>query len=153
MLLFGDTSFGQDCSLILDRTERTLYVAARADAQTFLTQQWPKAEPVTLTQEEWTVMAERVRKSAQRNRGDIDMEEIKRDIEEINRRIQEQHALVEALQECRSAQGVSMAEAHEQTLAHLRLVAGVPGYCPDSDLGSCGPVSLPHRRSLILARC
>jgi hypothetical protein len=79
-------------SLILDRTERTLYVAARADAQTFLAQQWPKAEPVTLTQEEWTAMVERVRKSAQRSRGDTDMEA-------INRRIEEQYALVEALQE------------------------------------------------------
>src|SRR5919199_702136 len=28
----------------------------------------------------------------------------------------------------RSAQGVSKAEAHEQTLAHLRLLAGLPGY-------------------------
>jgi hypothetical protein len=75
-------------SLILDRTERSLYVATRADAQRFLAQQWPKAEPVTLTQEEWTALV----KHLQRSRQDIDPEEIRR-------RIQEQYALVEALQE------------------------------------------------------
>jgi hypothetical protein len=75
-------------SLIVDRTERTVYVAARADAQTFLSQQWPKAEPATLTQEEWTALV----KHLQRSRQDIDLEEIRR-------RIQEQYALVEALQE------------------------------------------------------
>jgi hypothetical protein len=79
-------------ALIVDRTERSLYIALRADAQRFLAQQWPKAEPVTLTQEEWIAMVETVRKQAQRSRGDIDMEE-------IQRRIEEQYALVEALQE------------------------------------------------------
>jgi hypothetical protein len=75
-------------SLILDRTERTLYVATRVDAQRFLAQQWPEAEPVTLTQEEWTAMVKRL----QHSRQDIDPEDIRR-------RIEEQYALVEALQE------------------------------------------------------
>ena len=78
-------------SLILDRTERTLYAAARRDAQTFLVQQWPKAEPVTMTPEEWTAMVETALKNVQRRGTDVD-------IEAINRRIEEQYALVEALQ-------------------------------------------------------
>jgi hypothetical protein len=40
-------------SLILDRTERTLYVAQRREAQHFLAQQWPKTEPVHMTPKEW----------------------------------------------------------------------------------------------------
>jgi hypothetical protein len=79
-------------SLILDRTERTVYVAGRRDAQTFLAQQWPKAEPLTMTPEEWTAMVETALKNVQRRGTDID-------IEAINRWIKEQYALVEALQE------------------------------------------------------
>lgn len=72
-------------SLILDRTERTLYVAACADARTFLAQQWPKTEPVSMTHEEWTAMVETALKHAQRSRGDIDVEEINRRLEELLR--------------------------------------------------------------------
>jgi hypothetical protein len=82
-------------SLILDRTERTLYVAPRRDAQRFLAQQWPKTEPVHMTPKEWkewTEILTTAMKHAQRQQGQIDPED-------IQRRIEEQYALVEALQE------------------------------------------------------
>ncbi len=77
-------------SLILDRDERKLYVAARKDANTFLAQQWPKTEPIRMNQEEWAALVQAL-KNVQRN---LD----KTDMEDIHRRIEEQYALVEALQ-------------------------------------------------------
>jgi hypothetical protein len=75
-------------ALILDRQERKLYVASKKDARTFLAQQWPKAEPIHMTQEEWTAMVEALKNVQFTEPG----------IEEIQKRIEEQSALVEALQ-------------------------------------------------------
>jgi hypothetical protein len=68
-------------SLILDRQERNLYVASIKEAQKFLAQQWLKAEPIHMTQEEWTAMKTQILKTIKRNRN-IDMEEIHRRMEE-----------------------------------------------------------------------
>jgi hypothetical protein len=60
-----------------------------------LAQQWPKTEPVHMTQKEWKEWTETLKsamQSVQRSRGDID-------VESIQRRIEEQYAIVEALQE------------------------------------------------------
>jgi hypothetical protein len=78
-------------AFILNRQERKLTVASRKYPQIFLAQQWPKAEPVHLTREEWEALKTRIiaeMKQKQQNR----------DIEEIHRYIEEQFALVEALQ-------------------------------------------------------
>jgi predicted DNA-binding protein (UPF0251 family) len=78
-------------SLILDRQERTLYVASRKDAQKFLAQQWPKVEPIHLTKEEWEAMKTCIIADMKQKQQSIDMDE-------IHRQIEEQYALVEALQ-------------------------------------------------------
>ncbi len=44
-------------AFILNRQERKLAVASRKYPQIFLAQQWPKAEPVHLTREEWDAFA------------------------------------------------------------------------------------------------
>jgi hypothetical protein len=66
-------------SLILDRTERTLYVAQRREAQRFLAQQWPKTEPVHMTPKEWKAWTETLKSTMQcvrHSRGAIDVEAI-----------------------------------------------------------------------------
>jgi hypothetical protein len=82
-------------SLILDRTERTLYVAPRRDAQRFLAQQWPKTEPVHMTPKEWKEWTEILTSTMQH----VQRRQATIDPEDIRRRIEEQYALVEALQE------------------------------------------------------
>jgi hypothetical protein len=77
-------------SLILDRHERKLYVASIKDAQTFLAQQWPKAEAVYMSQEEYLALITKALKNVKQNDA-IDMDE-------IHRRIEEEYAVIEALQ-------------------------------------------------------
>ena len=77
--------------LILDRQERKLYVASMKDAQRLLALQWPKTEPIHMTQEEWEVLKSRITAEMKQKQQTIDMEE-------INRRIEAQYVLVEALQ-------------------------------------------------------
>jgi hypothetical protein len=81
-------------SLILDRTERRLYVAQRRDAQHFLAQQWPKTEPVHMTPKEWKEWTEILTSTMKQM-----VQQASIDPEDIQRRIEEQYALVEALQE------------------------------------------------------
>ncbi len=76
-------------SLILDREERKLYVASMKDAQKFLAEQWPKSEPIHMTQEEYLARVTEALKNVPLNEADM---------EEIHKRIEEQSALVEALQ-------------------------------------------------------
>jgi hypothetical protein len=47
--------------LLLDRQEKRLSVAPVAEARQFLFGQWPPTEPMTLTDEEWDAVVERLR--------------------------------------------------------------------------------------------
>ena len=78
-------------TLILDRNERKLYVATVKETDAFLAQQWPKTEPIHMTQEEWEAMKTKIIATMKRKQQTIDMDD-------IHRRIEEQYALVEALQ-------------------------------------------------------
>ncbi len=59
------------------------------EAQKFLAQQWPKLEPVSMTQEEYVAMVTQALKNVKFKEPNI---------EEIEKRIEEQYQLVEALQ-------------------------------------------------------
>jgi hypothetical protein len=61
------------------------------DAEKFLSEQWPKEPPVTMSQEEYTVL---VMKALKNIKPPSDVS-----INEIQRRIERQYALVEGLQQ------------------------------------------------------
>jgi hypothetical protein len=84
----GDSDREAQHWLILDRHTRKLYVALVKDARTFLEQQWPKAEPINMTQEEWTALVKKVK--------NVRLKEP--DMKDIYRQFEEQQKLVEALQ-------------------------------------------------------
>jgi hypothetical protein len=77
-------------ALLLDQKELALFVAPVRDAEKFLSEQWPKEPPVTMSQEEYTALVIKVLKHVKPPK-DVD-------IAEIQRRIERQYALVEELQ-------------------------------------------------------
>jgi hypothetical protein len=78
-------------ALILDQKELALFVAPVREAEKFLSEQWPKEPPVTMSQEEYTALVMKALKNVKPPK-DVN-------IAEIQRRIERQYALVEELQQ------------------------------------------------------
>jgi hypothetical protein len=78
-------------ALILDQKELALFVAPVRDAEKFLSEQWPKEPPVTMSQEEYTALVMKALKNVKPPK-DVS-------IAEIQRRIERQYAIVEELQQ------------------------------------------------------
>jgi hypothetical protein len=87
---FGSSDSEAKHALILDQKEFALYAAPVREAEKFLSEQWPKEPPVTMSQEEYTAF---VMKALKNVKLPTDVS-----IAEIQRRIERQYALVEELQ-------------------------------------------------------
>jgi hypothetical protein len=87
---FGSSDSEAKHALILDQKELALFVAPVREAEKFLSEQWPKEPPVTMSQEEYTALVMKALKHVKPPK-DVD-------IAEIQRRIERQYALVEELQ-------------------------------------------------------
>jgi hypothetical protein len=87
----GSSDYEAKHALILDQKELTLFVAPVREAEKFLSEQWPKEPPVTMSQEEYTVLVMKVLKNVKPPK-DVS-------IAEIQWRIERQYAIVEELQQ------------------------------------------------------
>jgi hypothetical protein len=88
---FGSSDSEAKHALILDQKELTLFVAPVREAEKFLSEQWPKVPPVTMSQEAYTAL---VMKALKNVTPPTDVS-----IAEIQRRIERQYALVDELQQ------------------------------------------------------
>ena len=86
---FGSSDSEAKHSLLLDRLYLALYVAPVRDAEKFLSEQWPKAPPLHISQKEFTALVMKALKNVKPPK-DID-------VDEVYRRIREQNALVDEL--------------------------------------------------------
>jgi hypothetical protein len=88
---FGSSDSEAKHALILDQKELALFVAPVREAEKFLSEQWPKEPPVTMSQEEYTALVMKALKNVKPPK-DVS-------IAEIQRRIERQYAPVEELQQ------------------------------------------------------
>jgi hypothetical protein len=96
MLPLKDYDFGSSDSeathaLILDQKQQAFYVAPVKEAEKFLSEQWPKEPPISMSQEEYTALVMKALKNIKPPK-DIS-------VKEVQRRIEQQYALVEELQQ------------------------------------------------------
>jgi hypothetical protein len=88
---FGSSDSEAKHALILDQKELALFVAPVREAEKFLSEQWPKEPPVTMSQEEYTALVMKALKNVKPPKD--------ASIAEIQQRIERQYALVEELQQ------------------------------------------------------
>ncbi len=76
-------------ALILDQKQQALFVAPVREAEKFLSEQWPTAPPLRISQQEYTALVMEALKNVKPPK-DID-------VDEVYRRIREQNAIVDEL--------------------------------------------------------
>jgi hypothetical protein len=76
-------------ALILDQKELALYVAPAKEAEKFLSEQWPKEPPVTMSEEEYAALVTKALKNIRQR--DINMED-------VHRHMKQERGLIEELQ-------------------------------------------------------
>jgi hypothetical protein len=88
---FGSSDSEATHALILDQKQQAFYVAPVKEAEKFLSEQWPKEPPISMSQEEYTALVMKALKNIKPPK-DIS-------VKEVQRRIEQQYALVEELQQ------------------------------------------------------